>query len=289
MGRRITIYMIDGTEFGPRTAEIGNWSGKAIYSPRASISKILDRDEFHSPAVYFLQSQSDSGNFTDSIYIGETENLKQRMKDHMSKRDFNNFVAFVNRDKSMTKGHIKYLESRLIDLSKEAMSSHVENINSSALSRLHEADISDMEYFLEQIKLVLPLMGFRCLVPTVLRSSDKMQLSFETEKVQIVYNIIGRGITAQMYESDQGYVVMKGSQCRKETAKSLAHGWLKLRGNLFHKGILEEKSQCLEFNQDTIFNSSSAAASVVRGKQSAGPVSWKDKNGSTLKENQDTN
>ena len=41
MGRRLTVYMIDGTENGPRTIEIGNWSGKAIYSPRAKLLELL--------------------------------------------------------------------------------------------------------------------------------------------------------------------------------------------------------------------------------------------------------
>lgn len=27
--------MIEGTEYGPRFSEIGNWVGKAIYSPRS--------------------------------------------------------------------------------------------------------------------------------------------------------------------------------------------------------------------------------------------------------------
>ena len=41
MGKKITVYMIDGTEYGPRLCEIGNWVGKAIYSPRAALNKIL--------------------------------------------------------------------------------------------------------------------------------------------------------------------------------------------------------------------------------------------------------
>ncbi len=28
MGKKLTVYMIDGTEYGPRLGEIGNWVGK---------------------------------------------------------------------------------------------------------------------------------------------------------------------------------------------------------------------------------------------------------------------
>ena len=46
MGKKLTVYMIDGTEYGPRLSEIGNWVGKAIYSPRSSLNKIINRLSF---------------------------------------------------------------------------------------------------------------------------------------------------------------------------------------------------------------------------------------------------
>ena len=286
MGRKVTIYMIDGIAVGPRTVEIGNWTGKAIYSSRSSIKGILKRSEFDNPAVYILQSQSDTGDYQDKVYIGETENLRKRMEKHLSERDFTDFVAFVSKDENLTKAHIKYLESRLIEFSEKAKSSQVENINSSNQARLPEADVSDMEYFLEQIRLVLPLMGFRCLVPSVVDSSVE-NISSQSGRVEkVTYFIERKGFSATMVESDQGYIVKKGSQCSKSTARSMAQGWLKIRENLINKEILETKGSYLEFKEDAIFNSSSAAASVVLGKQSAGPVSWRDKTGKTLKDNQ---
>lgn len=52
MGKKLTVYMIDGTEYGPRISEIGNWVGKAIYSPRANVNKIISRLEFDNPDIY---------------------------------------------------------------------------------------------------------------------------------------------------------------------------------------------------------------------------------------------
>lgn len=287
MGRKVTIYMIDGNAVGPRTVEIGNWTGKAIYSSRSSIAEILKRPEFDNPAVYVLQSQSDTGDYYDKIYIGETEVLRDRMKTHLSSdRDFTDFVSFISKDENLTKAHIKYLESRLIELAQKAKSSQVENKNSSKQARLPEADVSDMEFYLEQIRLVLPLMGFRCLVPSVVDTSVKRAAIKSKRTKNIAYFIERKGFSAKMVESDQGYIVKTGSQCSKSTARSMSQGWLKIRENLIHKEILEPKGQYLEFKEDAIFNSSSAAASVVLGKQSAGPVCWKDKNGNTLKKNQ---
>ena len=31
MGKKLTVYMIDGTECGPRIAEIGNWVGISVF------------------------------------------------------------------------------------------------------------------------------------------------------------------------------------------------------------------------------------------------------------------
>lgn len=53
MGKKLTVYMIDGTEYGARIAEIGNWVGKAFYSPRAAISKIMNRPELSKPVFLF--------------------------------------------------------------------------------------------------------------------------------------------------------------------------------------------------------------------------------------------
>lgn len=69
MGKKLIIYLIDGTEYGARTIEIGNWSGKAIYAPRAKIENILSRDDLQKPAVYFLKADSDHDDFSEKIYI----------------------------------------------------------------------------------------------------------------------------------------------------------------------------------------------------------------------------
>ncbi|QDU16516.1 hypothetical protein CA11_43480 [Gimesia maris] len=84
MGRKLTIYMLDGFATGPKTIEIGNWSGKAIYSPRAKLKSLLERQEFDSPGIYFLRGQSESYEFDESIYIGEAEELRARLKQHIA-------------------------------------------------------------------------------------------------------------------------------------------------------------------------------------------------------------
>ena len=88
LGRKIIIYMINGTPTGPKTIEIGNWSGKAIYIPRANLKSVLSRSELESPGVYLLRNESSDTNFEERIYIGEAERLNTRLAQHSSSKDF---------------------------------------------------------------------------------------------------------------------------------------------------------------------------------------------------------
>ncbi|MFC5456864.1 GIY-YIG nuclease family protein [Prosthecobacter fluviatilis] len=139
MGKKLTIYMLDGIPTGAMTVEIGNWSGKAIFSPLSKLKKIVERAEFDGPGVYFLKSASESSDFDDSIYIGEAEVLRARLKSHIANRDFESVICFISKDELLTKAHIKFLESKLISLAKAANTSKLENTNKPSLPRISEA------------------------------------------------------------------------------------------------------------------------------------------------------
>jgi hypothetical protein len=280
VGRKLTIYMLDGSATGPKTIEIGNWSGKAVYAPRASLKSLLARAEFDSPGVYFLRGESSSLEYDESIYIGEAEELRARLKQHIADRDFESVVCFLSKDELLTKAHIKYLESRLIALAREANSSYVENSNNPKGSRLSEADVSDMEYFIEQIRLILPTVGMRSLVEVAPHELPQAAVSPVAE----VYKVKSTSIDATMVETDGAFVIKAGSQASAKTSKSIADGWLKIRKKLLDAGVLRSEGESLVFTEDASFASPSAASSVVLGRQAPGPISWVDQQGRTYKE-----
>ncbi len=289
MGKKLTVYMIDGTAYGPRISEIGNWVGKAIYSPRASINKIITRSEFDNPGVYFLKGDPTDDTFTEKIYIGEAENIKSRIKQHLSdpNKDFIELIFFVSKDELLTKTQIKYLESRLIQLAIEAKTAQIDNSNTPNLPTLHEADISDMEYFLEQIKLILPIMGFNFLISTTLNTKE---LSENESKIEIseTYYIKTKSFSAKMIETDQGYIVIKGSEAKKSLSNSCTETYKNMRRKLIETKILMEKEDKYIFVEDTIFNSPSAASNMILGRNSNGFTEWVNKEGLTFKEIQDS-
>ena len=275
--------MLDGTATGPKTIEIGNWSGKAVYSPRASLKSMLSRPEFDSPGVYFLRGQSESTEYDSSIYIGEAEVLRARLKQHIADRDFESVICFLSKDELLTKAHIKFLESRLINLSREADSSFVENSNNPKGAKISEADISDMEYFIEQIRLILPAVGVNSLVVAAPHTKELASLAPSGE----IYTIKSKSICATMVESSTGFIVKAGSQANAKTSKSIADGWLKIRKKLIDAGVLEQNGEHMVFSEDASFSSPSAASSVVLGRQAPGPISWINNSGKTYKEVQE--
>ena len=279
MGKKLTIYMIDGTEYGPRIAEIGNWSGKAIYATRSTINKIISRDEFDNPGIYCLKSEPNNENYSERVYIGEAENIKTRLRQHLAdpKKDFSEIVFFISKDELLTKSHIRYLESRIIEESVNAKSAEIDNGNSPKLPTLHEADIDDMDYFLDQIRLILPVMGFRFLISSVVKPSEE-----KTNNIVDLFQIRTKSFKAFLFESDQGFVVTKGSEAKKGMSKSTSDNYLRLRAKLIESGTLIEKNGKLEFIEDTIFTSLSAASNMVLGRQSAGPLEWINKEGKSL-------
>ena len=288
MGKKLTVYMIDGTAYGPRLSEIGNWVGKAIYSPRAAINKIMTRPEFDTPGIYCLKGDPTDDAFDEKIYIGEAEVIKSRLKHHLSdpNRDFKEIIFFVSKDELLTKTQIKYLESRLIQLALEAKTAEIENGNSPSLPTLHEADISDMEYFLDQIRLILPIMGFNFLNPSTVKSIPHEDVNTKGD-IHETYFIKTRSFQATMIETDHGYIVKKGSEAKKVLSASTTDTYRNLRRKMLETRILTEKDDRLIFSEDAIFNSPSAASNMVLGRNSNGFTEWVNKHGLTFKDVQD--
>mgnify|MGYP000347483274 CR=1 FL=1 len=288
MGKKLTVYMIDGTEYGPRFSEIGNWVGKAIYSPRATVNKIMNREEFDNPGIYCLKGDPTDEAFNERIYIGEAENIKARLKQHLSdpNKDFKELIFFISKDELLTKTQIRYLESRMVQIAINAKTAQIDNGNSPSLPTLHEADISDMEYFLEQMKLILPVMGFNFLISSTATNTIETSES-KGDSVHSTYFIKTKTFEAIMQETDQGYIVLKGSEAKKDLSPSCTETYRNMRRKLLETNIMIQEKDQLIFAEDAVFNSPSAASNMVLGRNSNGFTEWVNKKGKTFKEIQE--
>ena len=198
----IKLFLVHGDAKRLRTAELSNWTGKAVAGPRSELDGVLGRDEAAKPGIYFL-SGIDSESGKSAIYVGEAENIRDRLRGHLEKDFWNHVVFFISKDETLTKAHVRYLEGRLIEQAKLAGRALVMNGQSSG-SKLPESDREDMEIFLERIHQLMPVLGADALVPIAAlpeAHAEKQILSCEI-----------KGLKATGHLTPTGFVVLKGSQ-----------------------------------------------------------------------------
>jgi len=277
----VRIFLAKGSPTSVRTAEISNWTGKAVAGPRSQLEEILSREESCKPGVYFLAGVNpETGK--DRVYIGEAELIRSRFrqKDHLERDFWKTLVFFVSKDENLTKAHIKYLEGKLIEMTRAVGRFELENSQASG-SRLPESDAADMDVFLSRMEQLLPILGQEFLKPLV-------KNEVKSSKADLLFCEI-KGLKATGRQTDNGFVVLKGSAAvLKERPSTQKYQYAaNLRATLRADGILEEMKDCLIFHADHEFSSPSAAAAVIHGGQANGLTSWKDSKGMSLKEKEE--
>lgn len=272
----IKIFLVHGDPKRLRTAELSNWTGKAVAGPRSEFDGVLAREESDRSGVYFLTG-ADPESGRSAIYVGEAESIRDRIKTHLEKDFWNQVIYFTSKDENLTKAHIRYLEGKLIELARKSGRAVVTNGQGSG-ARLPESDREDMEIFLEKINQLLPVLGVELLVPAAAIAVG------QSEHKKLYCEI--KGIKAEGHLAPNGFVVLKDSQAvAKERASSHKWPWaLNMRQRLKEEGVLKEDDGFLVFTRDAEFTSPSSAAAVIHGGHANGLTAWKDKNGKTLKE-----
>lgn len=272
----IKLFLLHGDAQRLRTAELSNWNGKAVAAPRSELESVLARDEAAKSGVYFLTG-TDPETGKSAVYVGEAENIRDRLRGHLGKDYWNQVLFFISKDENLTKAHVRYLEGRLIEQAKTAARAVVQNFQGSG-SRLPESDREEMEVFLEKIHQLMPVLGADTLVAI---GSDTAS---RTEKRLLFCEI--KGLKATGHLTPSGFVVLKGSEAvlsERASADQYPNA-IAPRRRLIEDGDLVQEGARLIFRQDAEFTSPSAAATVVHGGSANGLLAWKTSDGNTLKE-----
>ena len=185
---------------------------------------------------------------------------------------FNRVAVVVSSDENLTKAHVRVLESRLIRHATDAGRACLVNETAPGFARLPEADLADMAFFVDQLLLILPIVGFDLFRTAVSGRPDQTDTS---EKPQFEFDALDAH--AQGRETDEGFVVLAGSTARKEVTPTLQVGYRIRRDQLLSDGKLADaaESDRYVFTTDVMFPSPSAAASVVAGRSASGPQEWR--------------
>ena len=271
----LKIFLAFGDPKRLRTAELSNWTGKAVSGPRSEFEKVLNRKESKNSGVYFLTGIDPETN-SRTIYIGEAECIKERVKSHLSKDFWNNITFFVTKDENLTKAHIRYIEGRLIEIAKSADRFKIINSQGSG-ARLPESDREDMEVFLEKMQQVLPVLGIEAFV----------QVSSEQKKKDPKELLICRikDLTASGYLTPEGMTVIAGSEAVLQERAS-AKKWpsvMAQRNKLIEEGSIIQQGEKYVFTKDIEFSSPSSAAATIHGGSANGQAAWTNSKGTQLK------
>lgn len=282
-GKSIRLFLVDGNPNGILTAEIVNWTGHVLSASRSKLVDLVQREECQKTGIYFLVSENPEPPFYPNVYIGESDDVAKRLEQHNRDDDkggksfWEKVCLITSKDQNLTKAHIRYLEKRLIELAKESGRCRLEN-GTEGFSNisLPEADISDMEYFIEQISILMPVLGYEFLRANKQASDVTGKDSIMIEELNQFYiKSDSMNIDATAIENDGEFIVLKGSRIASRVAPaSRDHGYNKtLRPYLLDQNLIDKES--FIFLQDYTFKSASAAAAIVLGRQANGRIEWK--------------
>lgn len=289
-GRTVRLFLVEGSPTGILAAEIMNWTGHVLVAPRSKLGEALKRDECSRTGVYMLVGDDPEQPSKLRVYIGEADSVVDRIKSHSkdASKDFWTHAYLVtSKDANLTKAHARYLEHRLVELAKSAGRSLVANGNDPAPKSLPESDIADMEYFLRQLQIILPVIGVDVLRSKTVVKVSGPEIEQNIEALQLVLNSGKNGVDALALENDGEVTVLAGSTVTEKTFAS--NSYAALRQSLIADGTLAtDQTGKLIFTQDHVFPSPSAAAAVILNRNANGRTEWRvGESGPTLKDWQD--
>lgn len=276
-GQSLELFFIDGKPDGMLTAEVFNWTGHVLMTPRTQLSAALKRTEARYTGVYLLFGEDDSGPLA---YIGEGEDISARIKNHDTAKDWwTSAVLITTAGNNLNKAHVKYLEARLIEDARTIGKIRLENGNSPARPSLSEAARANMENFLEYILMVLPALRIDSFLAhtrpqhrpaspaTACANGDSLVFELHTAK---------HGVHASARLEGGEFVVQAGSKARDAwKGKGAGHTYAKLFEELVNTGVLTKQDGLCVFGENYAFKSPSAAAAVVNGRPANGTIEWK--------------
>lgn len=280
-GKQIKLFLVDGTPGGLSTAEITNWTGHVLTAPRSDVGELLRRPEASRTGVYLLLGDDESSIGGVRCYVGEADVIGDRLRYHLRDKDFWDRVAVVtSKDTNLTKSHVRYLESRLISLAHQAGRSTLENGTAPAVPPLPEADQSDMDYFLQQLHIVLPVLNINVVRSRRVEGTGQVSSAPASPVFRLVNQRAGVDASAQQIDGE--FTVLAGSvvvpQWRgKGTAESTIKAYSSYRAlheKLVSDGAIVVDGATATFSRDVPFPSPSTAGAICVGRACNGRVEW---------------
>lgn len=274
LGKSLELYFIDGRPDGILTAEVFNWTGHVLMTPRTRIAEALSRPEAAYTGVYLLLGER---NGEPLAYVGESDNIRKRITQHDVAKDWWETAVLVTTSaNNLNKAHIRYLEARLVAKAKEVGRVPLDNGTAPAATGLSESARANMEAFLDYLWMVLPALRIDMFLQHAKPKGSATVIATATSGP--MFELINKkhGLHAKASLVDGEFVVLEGSTARLNWASTAQtqHSYAQLRDDLQKSGILSPLGDVCVFTASYAFSSPSAAATVVNGRPANGRVEW---------------
>lgn len=287
-GKQVKLFLVDGTPGGLTTAEITNWTGHVLSARRSDLADLLRREEAQRTGVYLLLGDDEAALGDTRCYVGEADVIATRLRAHANDKDrsfWDRVVVITSKDTNLTKSHGRYLESRLIQLAAKAGRVSLENGTAPPTPNLPEADASDMEYFVGQLQIMLPVLGVNAIR---VRPAAPVSSVDPVESPVFTLSNVKTGVAASAQQIDGEFTLLSGSRVvaqwhgvGKATSTQKAYAGYRAR----HENLLADGSIVVEgrvglVTRDIVFSSPSTAGAVALGRSCNGRVEWVSPEGS---------
>jgi len=281
-GRTIQLFLVDDTPTGLIIASIHGWTGSVLVSTQSTFGRLLARPEVDRTGIYFLYGPDPEDSLRARVYLGEADSVRDRIGDSAGKRGFWEIAVVVTTsDEALTKGHVRYLEARLIEMINNAGRVVLDNTQmpDADRRRLPEADRANMEAFLANLKVILPVIGLDLLKPRpqgVVKDGTSVSGTPSTASPEIRFEVRHKsGVKAIAVEEEGEFVVLEGSEALKDMDYA-RNSYAKLKQELIADHILEPTAdgEKFRFTRAYAFDSPSAAGSVVLDRNTNGRTRW---------------
>ena len=240
-GRTIQLFLVDGLPTGLRKATIHGWTGLTFVATGATFAALTARPELDRTGIYIFAGPDADAIGGTRAYIGSANSVRERIKQSAQQRDFwETAIAVTTSDDDLSKGHVEYLEARLIEMAQTANRVTLDNGTSPVghRRRLPEADQANMEQFLANLRIILPVVGLDLLKPqprAVAQASTPIAVRTSGE---VTFEIRHRsGVTAQAVEEDGEFIVLEGSQALMDQGYVM-QSYANLKQSLVSTGVL---------------------------------------------------
>ena len=250
----------------------------AIKIPRHAFQKIKNNErifnQINKPGVYLLLGSP----FSKKVYVGESNNIFGRLQQHLHSKEklfWKKVVIFGSSNNEITQTDAKYLEHCLTSAIKKTDYILLNKYSSSNIHLEENQKRKLEEVFLNNIKIILFDMGW---------SIDPVE-KIEIENLFYISSADAKA-SGRFFPDSNKFEVLTGSILRNKNLPSQTKGKIALRKELLNDKVIELQNNKLLFIEDYMFESPSAAATVVLGHSASGPQEWKDENEVSLKENE---